>query len=99
MDDNEIVGVVLQGATSPVERIISTFKVAHVGWEMDNVGAVVELEDGTRRLVLTNHCSPYIADPSELNNLISRYIRELSGMQAALDAVDIDEEEIEDDFT
>jgi hypothetical protein len=45
---------------------IHHFTIARVGWEMDNLGCVVESKDGTFRFVTTNHGSPCFAEPSEV---------------------------------
>lgn len=48
------------------------FEIAHVGWECDSKGWVVELA-GKRHLILTNHGSPYIAQARELRDRLKVY--------------------------
>ena len=54
-------------------KILFEFSVAHAGWELDAKGWIVEMPDGERRLVLTNHEVPYFAKKHELDDLLTRY--------------------------
>ena len=54
-------------------KIVFHFDIAHSGWECDSEGWVVEYLNGTRRLILTNHGSPYFAEKTELLDLLDEY--------------------------
>ena len=63
---------------------IFEFTVLWEGWECDSVAWVVEKSDGSRRLVMTNHGSPYEADPQELRDRIAEYQRVIAESEMAL---------------
>ena len=48
--------------------VLFEFEVAHIGWECDSVGYVIEYH-GEPRLVLTNHGSPYLVSLGRLTLL------------------------------
>lgn len=62
------------------------FDIAHVGWECDSNGWVVE-QAGKRHLILTNHGSPYIAQPRVLAALVTKYAALITATAAALDVL------------
>lgn len=43
------------------DKEIFRFPVLWEGWECDSIAFVMEREDGTRYVKMTNHGSPYIA--------------------------------------
>lgn len=53
-------------------KIISKIKILHHSWECDGYGYIVEKE-GKRKLILTDHSKPYVANISDLNSKISEY--------------------------
>ena len=63
------------------------FKIAHIGWESDNKGWIVE-NQGQRFIVLTNHGAPYIAEKLELINKINEYEYLISNTHRALYLLD-----------
>ena len=50
-----------------VKRVIHTATILHNGWEMDNEGWIVELDDGNTAAMTTSHGSvyPWIREESE----------------------------------
>lgn len=42
-----------------VKKVIHTATLLYSGWEMDNEGWIVELEDGTRAALTTSHGGVY----------------------------------------
>lgn len=48
------------------------FELAHVGWECDSNGWVVE-RAGKRYLILTDHGSPYVAEARALRDQLKTY--------------------------
>ena len=75
MNDTICIGQTFEIISSPVKNILKDFVILHKGWEMDNIGWIVELENGERKLVLTNHGSSYVADIKELEKKIKEYER------------------------
>lgn len=66
-------------------KLLHTFKVARLGWEMDNEGFVVENERlGMKFIILTNHGTPYFADRNEVMSQIQNYRIWLYGAEEAL---------------
>ena len=63
---------------------IFKFPVLWEGWECDSLGWVVEDDDGSRFIVMTNHGSPYEADPQELRDRIAEYHRVITESERAL---------------
>ena len=58
--------------------VLFEFEIAHIGWECDSVGYVIEYQ-GEPRLVLTNHGSPYLVSsehPPFLEKIENRVIRQ-----------------------
>lgn len=67
-------------------KVLYHFSIAHVGWECDDIGWVVEdSETKERHIVLTDHGGPYIADPEELRTKCNEYDRLKKETQTALD--------------
>ena len=65
---------------------LSNFPVAHVGWECDSNGYIVEDYDTKERfVVLTNHGAPYIAEAQELHSKLIEYEDLASDLRYALD--------------
>ena len=48
--------------------VLFEFEIAHIGWECDSVGYVIEYH-GEPRLVLTDHGSPYLVSLGRLTLL------------------------------
>lgn len=78
--------VLIDGRAAPegVKRKLFAFKVMHCGWECDEDGWVVEMEDGSRALVLMNHMSLYVAKPSELRKKLTEYKKVAAATEKAL---------------
>lgn len=64
-------------------KVIYGFDVLWSGWECDSNGRVYE-HDGERFLVLTNHGTPYRADPQELRDKIEEYRTTIFATEEAL---------------
>jgi hypothetical protein len=84
--DYEQPKVLLDGRAAPegVKRALFQFKVMHCGWECDEDGWVVEMDDGSRALVLMNHMHLYVAEPSELSEKLAEYERVAADTNKAL---------------
>lgn len=65
-------------------EVIYAFDVMFVGWECDPKGWVVKDSDGVKYAVLTNHGTPYIAEPIELRRMISEYEQVIEQTNKAL---------------
>lgn len=52
---------------------ILEFRVMYCGWEMDDLGWIVEDDDGEKKILLTSHGQEYIAEPDELLDSIAEY--------------------------
>jgi len=63
-------GTIIVGITT--YPVVFTFPVLWNGWENDNTGYIV-MDDDVKRLVLTNHGSPYFGNISELQEKIKEY--------------------------
>ena len=59
----------------------------HIGWEMDNEVCVVELIDGSKVLVGTNHGGVYVEEPEGLRESMSTYRTALSQSEEVLRAL------------
>lgn len=44
-----------RAAGFPVKQVLHTATIMHIGWESDNEAWLVELEDGSRVVLTTNH--------------------------------------------
>lgn len=67
------------------DKIIFTFPVLWHEWECDGTAWVMEKEDGTRYLIMTNHGGEYIAEPSELTSRIYYYESVIKDSKKALE--------------
>lgn len=67
------------------EQIVFRFPVLWEGWACDSTGWIIEREDGSRYLRLTNHGSPYEANPEELLERIAEYEKVINLTRKALD--------------
>lgn len=57
-------------------KLLSCFDIAHVAWECDSIGYIVEEEDTKKRhIILTSHGAPYIAKVEELHEILEEYER------------------------
>lgn len=65
-------------------KIIYQFSVLHLGWEMDNTAWVIQKPDKSRKLIFTNHGSPYETDIAELVNKIQEYEKVTKEILAAI---------------
>ena len=71
-----------------VRAILHTFPVMHRDWEMDSEAWVVEMEDGSRRIVSTNHCNLCLADVAEFVEKLAEYRKAIAETEKALAMVD-----------
>lgn len=65
------------------------FDVLHCGWEMDNRAWIIE-DEGTRKLIMTNHGIPYESEVAELKGFISGYKKVLENSEKALELLQAD---------
>lgn len=70
---------------SPEDKIIFTFPVLWHEWECDGTAHIMEKEDGTRYLQMTNHGDPYVADPKELKERLDYYKSVILDSEKALE--------------
>lgn len=80
---NEIDAERLRSKLPDYKRTLHTFVIFHEGWELDNAGWVVELEDGARRIVWTSHGGYVIADIQKLSELTAKLEWCLDNMRQA----------------
>jgi hypothetical protein len=66
-------------------KLLHAFPVMHRGWELDDKGAVYEMPDGKRYLILTNHGAYYVARPKELLDKILEYQSATEATELALE--------------
>lgn len=66
-------------------KVIYRFKRLWSGWELDTTGEIIERENGTRAIILTNHGRPYLASEEELRDDLVKYRTALADTQTALD--------------
>ena len=67
------------------DKVIFTFPVLWHEWECDGTAWVMEKEDGTRYLKMTNHGGEYISDTSELTSRICSYESAIADTKKALE--------------
>lgn len=67
------------------DKIIFTFPVLWHEWECDGTAWVMEREDGTRYLKMTNHGGQYISETSELTSRIDYYESVIKDSKKALE--------------
>lgn len=67
------------------DKIIFTFPVLWHEWECDGTAWVMEKEDGTRYLKMTNHGGEYNAEPLELTSRIHYYESVIKDSKKALE--------------
>lgn len=67
------------------DKIIFTFPVLWHEWECDGTAWVMEKEDGTRYLKMTDHGGEIIAEPSELKSRIHYYESVIKDSKKALE--------------
>lgn len=65
---------------------IMTFPVMYSGWECDSSAWVVDA-DGEKKIVMTNHGTPYFSTVAELEGLISGYQQTINETQEAIEMV------------
>ena len=70
-----------------MEKVIFEFPILYEGWEMDEKGEVIERNDGSRYIRLTNHGKPYIAEVSELEEKIAEYQKVIGETNKAIELV------------
>jgi hypothetical protein len=66
------------------KRKLFKFPVMWSGWECDDEGWVVEMADGSRALLLTDHTAEYIAKPKKLREKIREYKKAIAASEKAL---------------
>lgn len=67
------------------DKIIFTFPVLWCGWECDGTARVMEKDDSTRYLQMTNHGAPYVAETQELKSKIEYYKSVIQDSEKALE--------------
>ena len=67
-----------------IKKILHTFRVWWEGWECDDVGWIVEFEDGVKSIVVTSHGSHYIEEESFLTDKIKEYHDVISSTELSL---------------
>ncbi len=64
-------------------KLIFRFKIMHIGWELDNVGWIVEKEDGRRELRTTSHAAECEMTSESLDKKIAETKKSLDGLLKA----------------
>jgi hypothetical protein len=82
-EDRIAKGITVDGVNC---KIVKEFQIAHVGWESDNTGWIVE-HDGLRKLVMTNHGNHYFATKEELQSKIEEYNQLIADAESALSMI------------
>ena len=67
------------------QKVIAAFEIPRVGWEMDNQGWVVWMENNTLRVFSTNHGSLCEMDRDELNTLHNDMLESAIAAKTAYD--------------
>ena len=65
-------------------KVLAEFEVMHIGWEMDNLGWIIETGAGLRLYVTTNHGRPAVWPAIELQNNLARHERVTDGLRKAV---------------
>lgn len=64
-------------------EVLQTLSILYQGWECDEWAWIVSVDD-EKKLIMTNHGSPYVGDPLELDQKMSEYLEALAETQKAL---------------
>lgn len=67
------------------DKVLLKFSVLWEGWECDSTAWVMERQDGTRYLKMTNHGGEYEAKTDELHARMAEYERVLTETRKALE--------------
>lgn len=67
------------------DKIIFTFPVLWHEWECDGTAWIMEKEDGTRYLMMTDHGGEYVSEPLVLTSRISYYESVIADTKKALE--------------
>lgn len=67
-------------------EILLEFPILHSGWEMDNIGWIIQA-NGKRSVLTTRHGSPYLMSLHEAEEKIAEYNKAIDGMRAAIGAL------------
>lgn len=68
-----------------IAEVLHTFPVLFKGWECDGDAAIVRMkDDGSVRLLMTNHGRSYLASPTELMDKIKEYQMAIQDTNKAL---------------
>lgn len=73
MTDDDRMTLAIKKKFPGAVEILARAPVLHVGWEMDNEVCVVRFNDGSRKLVTTNHGGLYIAERKVFEDKIAEY--------------------------
>ncbi len=67
-----------------IVEILKTFTIMHVGWEMDNYGWIVKLNNGKNVAVTTNHGTLKLWTTEEMYQKIQETQESLNGLKESL---------------
>lgn len=84
MDKSEIKQAEQRGH-GKVKKVLHTSTILHNGWEMDNAGWIVKMEEGTTKAFTTNHGGVYEWSKQDLKDKIIETKKSLDSLQKALD--------------
>lgn len=68
-----------------ITKILYEFEIMWVGWEIDSKGWIVQCDDNTKRIVMTNHCTPYFATENDLISKIKDYQGAIDNTKKAIE--------------
>jgi hypothetical protein len=71
-----------------VYQILSSFKIAHLGWDTDIQAWIAKSSDDNNVVILTNHGSFYIGSKNELQEKIKEYKKWIEETQRAIELLE-----------
>lgn len=66
-----------------MSKLIFRFKILHYSWELDNIGWIIEHDDGRRELRTTSHASECEMTSQALEKKIAETQNSLNGLLKA----------------
>jgi uncharacterized protein YlzI (FlbEa/FlbD family) len=70
-----------------ISEILYEFKIMYEGWQLDEIGYVVKMENGKKAIVETDHGMPVLSSIQNLQDKIKEYESAIKGTQKAIKIV------------
>jgi len=67
-----------------VKEIVYEFEILSSDWEMDSQAWVILFSDESKNIVLTNHNKPYIAEWTEIDEIVEKYKKAILDIRTAI---------------